>query len=121
MTRGRLDMVQEGQLWEMALKHFGSDGLLKVVIEMWSHAAPPPKPVVEYLSTKQVSREVLNILKIAQELVGAFVPGQTPVSGIVTLYARHASDLADGLITRMPKEQLSRAWRGSCLEIDLGI
>ena len=52
MTRPRLDMVQDGQLWEMALKHFGSDRLLKVVLEMWIHAAPPPSPVVEYLSTK---------------------------------------------------------------------
>lgn len=64
---------------------------------------------------------ILNILKIAQARVGAFVPGRTSAPGIVTLYARHASDLADGLITRLPKELLSRAWRGSCLEIDLGI
>lgn len=81
MTRPRLDMVHEGQLWEMALKHFGSDGLLKVIIEMWSHAAPPPKPVVEYLSTKQVSQEILNILKIAQERVGAFVADRISVFG----------------------------------------
>lgn len=81
MTRPHLDMVQEGQLWEMALKHFGSDGLLKVIIEMWSHAAPPPKPVVEYLSTKQVSQEILNILKIAQERVGALVADRISVFG----------------------------------------
>ncbi|WP_262377501.1 hypothetical protein [Pseudomonas poae] len=81
MTRPRLDMVQEGQLWEMALKYFGSDGLLKVIIEMWSHAAPPPKPVVEYLSTKQVSQEILNILKIAQERVGALVADRISVFG----------------------------------------
>ncbi|MCR4538578.1 hypothetical protein NUV89_09260 [Pseudomonas sp. 18.1.10] len=81
MTRPRLDMVQEGQLWEMALKHFGSDGLLKVIIEMWSHAAAPPKPVVEYLSTKQVSQEILNILKIAQERVGALVADRISVFG----------------------------------------
>ena len=81
MTRPRLDMVKEGQLWEMALKHFGSDGLLKVIIEMWSHAAPPPKPVVEYLSTKQVSQEIVNILKIAQERVGALVADRISVFG----------------------------------------
>ena len=34
MTRARLDMVQEGQLWEMALKHFGSDKLLKIVLDL---------------------------------------------------------------------------------------
>lgn len=114
-------MAHEGQLWEMALEHSGSDELLQVVIDMWSHFALPPRPVVEHLTTKQVSQGVLNILKIAQERVRAFVPGRAPVAGTVILYARHASDLADGLITRLPKELLSRAWRGSCLEIDLGI
>lgn len=116
MARARLDMAQEGQLWEMALEHLGSDGLLQAIIEMWSRAACPSRPVVEHLSHDKVSQEVLNILKIAQERVGAFVPGRIPAAGTVTLYARHASDLADGLITLLPKEQLSRAWRGSCLE-----
>lgn len=114
-------MAHEGQLWEMALAHFGWDGLLQVVVEMWSHAAVPPTPVVEHLTTDKVSQGVLNILKFAQERVGAFVPSRTPVAGTVTLYARHASDLADGLIMRLPKELLSRAWRGSRLDIDLGI
>ena len=121
MTRARLDMAQEGLLWEMALEHLGSDGLLQVIVDMWSHAAPPPRPLVEHLSTNEVSQDVLDILKIAQERVGAFVADRIPVPNTVTLYARHASDLADGLITLLPKAQLSRAWRGSCLEIDLGI
>lgn len=114
-------MAQEGLLWEMALKHLGSDGLLQVIVDMWSHAAPPPRPLVEHLSTNEVSQDVLDILKIAQERVGAFVADRIPAHNTVTLYARHASDLADGLITLLPKAQLSRAWRGSCLEIDLGI
>lgn len=121
MTRRRLDIAQERQLWDMALDQLGSEGLLLAVVEMWSCAAPPGRPLVEHLSTKQVSQDVLNILKIAQERVGAVVLGRAPVAGTVILYARHASDLADGLITRLPKELLSRAWRGSCLEIDLGI
>lgn len=41
----------------------------------------PKKPIVEHLSTKQVSQDVLNILKIAQERVGAFIQGRTPVQG----------------------------------------
>ena len=36
-------------------------------------------------------------LKIAQR-VGAFVPDRMPVTGTVTLYARHASDFVDGLL-----------------------
>lgn len=114
-------MVQEGQLWDMALQHLGPDALLELIVELWRGASRPPTQLVEHLSTGNVSQPVLNILKIAQKRVGAFVPGQTPAPGVVTLYARHASDLADGLITRLPKQQLSRAWRGSCLEIDLGI
>jgi hypothetical protein len=58
-------MAQEGHLWEIALLQLGSDGLLQAVIEMWSRAAPPPRPVVEHLSADKVSQEVLNILKIA--------------------------------------------------------
>lgn len=114
-------MAQEGHLWDMALQHFGHDELLELVVELWAGASPPPTRLVEHLSINNVSQQVLNILKIAQERVGAFVPGQTPAPGVVTLYARHASDLADGLMTVLPKQQLSRAWRGFCLEIDLGI
>jgi len=114
-------MAQEGQLWDMALQHLGHDDLLELVVEPWRGASPPPTRLVEHLSIGNVSPQVLNIVKIAQERVGAFIPGRMPVAGEITLYARHASDLADGLITRLPKEQLSRAWRGSCLEIDLGI
>lgn len=114
-------MTQEGELWEMALEHLGSEGLLQAIIDMWSRAVPPPRPVVEHLSTDKVSQDVLNILKIAQERVGAFVPDRIPAAGTVTLYARHASSLVDELITRLPKEQLSRALRGSCIEIELGI
>jgi len=65
MTRARLDMAQEDKLWAMALKHLGSEGLLKAIIDMWNRAAPPPRPVVEHLSTDKVSQEVLNILKNA--------------------------------------------------------
>jgi hypothetical protein len=114
-------MAQEGQLWEMALEHLGSDGLLQAVIETWGRAAPPPRPLVEHLSTNEVSQDALSILKIAQQRVGAIVPGRTPDASTVTLYARHASDLVDGLITLLPKAQLSRALRGSCIEIELGI
>lgn len=88
---------------------------------MWSRSAPPPRPLVEHLSTNEVSQEILNILKIAQQSVGAVVPGRMQDANTVTLYARHASNLADGLITILPKAQLSRALRGSCIEIELGI
>ena len=121
MSRAGLDISLEGKVWEMALEHLGSDGLLSAVIEMWSRAAPPPRPLVEHLSTNEVSQDVLSILKIVQQRVGAIVPGRTPDAGTITLYARHASNLVDGLITLLPKVQLSRALHGSCIEIELGI
>ena len=105
----------------MALQHVRRDERLELVVELWRGASPPPTRLVEHLSTGSVSQQVLDILKIAQERVRAIVPGRRPATGTVTLYSRHASDLADGLISRLPKQQLSRAWRGSCLEIDLGI
>lgn len=105
----------------MALEYLGSDGLLQAVVDMWISCAPPPRPLVEHLSTNEVSQKVLNILKIAKQRVGAVVPGRTPDAGTVTVYASHASNLADGLITLLPKVQLSRALRGSCIEIELGI
>jgi hypothetical protein len=121
MSRARLNMAQEGEIWAMALEHLGSEGLLQAIIDMWSRAAPPPRPVVEHLSTDKVSQEVLNILKIARERIGEFVPNRMPAAGTVTLYTRHASNFVDGLIIRLPKEQLSRALRGFCIEIELGI
>lgn len=114
-------MSQEVLLWEMALEHFGSDGLLQVVVEIWGSAVAPSRSVVEHKSTDRMSQEVLNILKIAQERLDAFVSDRRPIHDTVTLYARHASDLADGLITRLPKERLSRALRGSRIEIELGM
>lgn len=58
----------------------------------------------------------MDILKIAQQQVGAIVPGRTPDAGTVTLYARHANNLADGLITILPEMQLSRALRALVLK-----
>ena len=72
---------------------------------------PPPRPAIEHLSTDKVNQEVPNILKIALERVGAFLSYRMPAEGIVTLYACHASNFVDGLSTRLPKEQLSRASR----------
>jgi hypothetical protein len=65
MTRGRLDISQEALVWEMALEHFGSDGLLQLVVEMWGGATAPSRLVVEHMPTDRTSQEVLNILKIA--------------------------------------------------------
>jgi len=121
MPNTRLSLIQESLLWEIAFEHFGAEGLLQVVVELWSLAGPPPRATVDHLSTATLSHEVLNILKIAQGRVGAFVPDRRPAPGTVTLYSRHASDLADGLLARLPREQLTRALRGSRLEDEVGL
>ncbi|CAI8966056.1 hypothetical protein EMIT047CA2_80320 [Pseudomonas soli] len=51
----------------------------------------------------------MNILKIAQVRVGALVPDCMLIPGAVTLYARHAGDLADGILARLPRGELTRA------------
>ena len=62
---------------------------------------------------------VVNILKIAQMRVEALVPDRTPLPGVVTLYSRHVSDLADGILAQLPRCELTHALRGSQLEVDL--
>lgn len=54
-------------------------------------------------------------------LFGALLPDRVPVPGVVTLYARHASDLADGILARLPRGELTRTLRGSQLEVELGL
>ena len=121
MPSTRLSLLQESLLWDIALEHFGAEGLLQVIVELWSAAGPPPRTTVDHLSTATLSHEVLNILKVAQVRVDAFVPGRRPTLGTITLYSRHASALADGLLTRLPKKRLSRTLRGSRLEIEVGL
>ena len=120
-TRARLKLSQEGCLWEIALAYFGPEKLLETIVELGSGAGPPSQPTVEHLSTETLSADVVNILKIAQVRAGALVPGRLPVPGVVTLYARHASDLADGILARLPRSELTRAMRGSQLEVQLGL
>lgn len=121
MTRARLKLSQEGCLWEIALAYLGPEKLLETIVELWGDASPPARPTVEHLSTDTLLADVVNILKIAQVRVGALVPSRMPVPGVVTLYARHASDLADGILARLPRDELTRAMRGSQLEVELGL
>lgn len=121
MPKKRLSLSQECELWELALQHFGPHQLLQIVIELWGTLEFPQRTAVDHLSTATLSLEVLNILNIAQALIGAFVPLREALPGTVTLYSRHASDLADGLLTRLPMSYLSRKLRGDRLEDDMGM
>ncbi|POF88361.1 hypothetical protein [Pseudomonas putida] len=121
MPRNRLTLAQERLLWEIALNHFGPEQLLQIVVELWDALEFPQRTAVDHLSTATLSAQVLNILNIAQIRVGAFVPLRETVPGTVTMYSRHASDLADGLLARLPVMQLTRELRGNRLDDDMGM
>ena len=76
---------------------------------------------MENLSTTTLDHQVLDILSIAQNRVGAFVTLRDAAPGVVTLYSRHASDLADGLIARLPMSQLTHKFKGDRIGDEFGI
>lgn len=65
MTRARLELSQEGRLWEIALAYFGPEKLLETIVDLWGGATAPARPTVEHLSTDTLRADVVNILKIA--------------------------------------------------------
>ncbi|KEZ64742.1 hypothetical protein AAY86_10425 [Pseudomonas amygdali pv. tabaci str. ATCC 11528] len=101
MSSKRLTLAQEGLVWEIAMEHFGFERLLQIVVELWGAFEFPEHVTVDHLCTDTLSCQVLNILKITQDRVRAFVPLREATPGAVTLHSRHASDLADGLIARL--------------------
>lgn len=121
MPSKRLSLEQERQLWEIALEHFGPELLLQIIVELWGTFDYPEHATVDHLSTDTLGHQVLNILRIAQGRAGAFVPLRDAVPGTVTLYSRHASDLADGLMARLPMNQLTHKMKGDRIDDELGI
>lgn len=121
MPSKRLSLSQEALLWDIALKHFGPAQLLQLVVELWGAMEFPEQTAVDHLSTATLDPQVLNILSLAQSTVSAFVPFRNAAPGTVTLYSRHASDLADGLLAQLPVTQLTRKLRGDRLDDDIGM
>lgn len=121
MPSKRLSLSQEALLWDIALKHFGPAQLLQIVVDLWGALEYPERTAVDHLSPATLNPQVLNILNIAQTRVGAFVPLRDAALGIVTLYSRHASDLADGLLARLPVTKLTRTLKGDRLDNDMGM
>ncbi|AQW70401.1 hypothetical protein [Pseudomonas parafulva] len=121
MPSKRLSLGQEPLLWEIALEHYGPELLLEFVVELWGTFDYPEHATVDHLSTATLGHQVLNLLKIAQGRVGAFVPLRDAIPGTVTLYSRHASDLADGLMARLPMNQLTHRTKGDRIDDEMGI
>lgn len=121
MTSTRMKMSQEGLLWKAALEHLGPIDLHQVVVELWINARPPVRTTVEYLDSDHVGGDVLNILRIAQIVVGAVVPYRPVEPGRIAIYSAHAEHLADGLLKIMPVGNLPPGLKGARLEVDLGM
>jgi hypothetical protein len=121
MSAGRPNLAQEKMLWAIALAHFGPSELHKVVNDIWSEAKPPDRPLVETLDTSNVGSVVLNILKTAQAEIGATVPHRQPGPGQVVMYSRHAQLLTDGLLDRIPAQQLPKDLRGFKVQVAMGV
>ena len=121
MPRTRLSMLQEGQLWDIALEHFGIEELLQIVVDRWSTLEPPSRPTVDHLCAPAFSQNGLNLMRIAKNQVGVSAPDRETVPETVFMYSRHASDLAEGLLALLPKAVLPQDLKGIRLEDELGI
>ena len=116
-----MTILQEALLWKTALGYLGPSNLYQTVVELWREAGVPARPTVECLTNDMVGDEVMNILRIAQAQVGAMVPGREVAPETCALYSRHAGELADGLLGRLPVRELPLSLRGFRLESDLGM
>lgn len=76
MVVKRIDLGLEALIWAKALEHLGQDGLLEAVVGLWRDAAPPTKQTAEYLDGARVGQVVVDVVRGAQEEVGAFVPSE---------------------------------------------
>lgn len=121
MSVGRPNLAQEKMLWGIALAHFGASELHKVVSDIWAEAKPPDRLLVETLDISIVGTVVLNVLKTAQAEIGAVVPHRQPSPGQVVMYSRHAQLLTDGLLDRIPAQQLPRDLRGFKVQVAMGV
>lgn len=116
-----MTILQEALLWKTALRYLGPSNLYQTVVDLWCHEGVPARSTVEYLTNDTVGDEVVIILKNAQAQVGAMVPGREVAPDTCALYSRHASELACGLLGRLPVRELPLSLRGFRLESDLGM
>lgn len=114
-------MLQEALLWKTALGYLGPSNLFQTVVDLWRRAGVPARPTVEYLTNDMVGDDVVIILRNAQTQAEAMVPGREVAPNTCALYSRHARELADGLLGRLPVRELPLSLRGIRLESDLGM
>jgi hypothetical protein len=118
----RLDLAQEGQLWEAARSHLGADALQHAVVDLLlSHGPLKVRSKVEYLSREWLGVENLQLLERALFEAGLALPELDQPPEKVALLSCYSQHIAQGLLLLMPLGKLSRDLRGFRLEHHLGI
>jgi hypothetical protein len=118
----RLDLVQEGKLWEVARSHLGAAALQQAVVELLlSHGPLKARSKVEYLSRELLGDENVHLLKNALVEAGLAPPESDQLPETVALLSCYSQHIAHGLLLLMPLGKLSRDLRGFRLEHELGI
>lgn len=118
----RLDLAQEGRLWEVARSHIGAAALQQEVVGLLlSYGPPTVRSKVEYLSREWLGDENLQLLKNALVEADLALPDFDQPPEKVALLSCYSQHIAQGLLRLMPLRKLSRDLRGFRLEHELGI
>ena len=118
----RLDLAQEGQLWEAARSHLGAIRLKQAVVDLLlSHGPQQVRSKVEYLSREWLGDENLQLVKNALVEADLALPRLDEPPEKVALLSCYSQHIAQGLLLLMPLDKLTRDLRGFRLEHHLGI
>ena len=116
----RLDLEQEGKLWEVARSYLGAAALQQAVVELLlSHGPLKARSKVEYLSREWLGDENVHLLKNALVEAGLALPHLDQPPENIALLSCYSQRIAQGLLLLMPLGKLSRDLRGFRLEYDL--
>jgi len=116
----RLDLEQEGKLWEVARSYLGAAALQQAVVELLlSHGPLKARSKVEYLSRESLGDENVHLLKNALVEAGLALPHLDQPPEKIALLSCYSQRIAQGLLLLMPLGKLSRDLRGFRLEYDL--
>lgn len=116
----RLDLEQEGKLWEVARSYLGAAALQQAVVELLlSHGPLKARSKVEYLSREWLGDENVHLLKNALVEAGLALPHLDQPPEKIALLSCYSQRIAQGLLLLMPLGKLSRDLRGFRLEYDL--
>lgn len=118
----RLNLAQEGKLWEVARSHLGAAALQQTVVDLlFSYGPLKARSKVEYLSREWLGDENVHLLKNALVEAGLALTDVDQPPEKVALSSCYSHHIAQGLLLLMPLGKLSRDLRGFRLEHELGI